>query len=263
MIVVDYGGQPAKWKEIYKLKKKYKFQIVSDNCHSYGAKYYNKKSYATYYADMVSLSFHPVKHITTGEGGAILTNNTKLFHKSKVLRSHGIIKNNRINIGKKISQLNQIGYNYRLSDIHCALGISQLKKINLFIKKRRIIAGWYNKILGKIIDFKIPSEKKNCFHSYHLYPLLIDFKKFKISKKDFVRRLEQKKIFVQMHYVPVYKYNFYKKKFKLNTKFLKNSEDFYQKEISLPIYYSMKKKDVIFIVKNIFQILNIRFDDKS
>ena len=260
LIVVDYGGQPAKWKEIYRLKKKYNFQIVSDNCHSYGAKYYKKKSYATLYADMVSLSFHPVKHITTGEGGAILTNNTRLYHKCKILRSHGIIKSNRVNVGKKINQLNEIGYNYRLSDIQCALGISQLNKIDFFIKKRRDIAKVYNSIFRKNSNFIIPEQKKNCFHSYHLYPLLIDFKNFKISKKNFIKRLEKKKIFVQMQYVPIYKYNFYRRKFGLNKKILKNSENFYSKEISLPIYYSMKKKDVIFIAKTIFQILNIKFD---
>ena len=93
-----------------------------------------------------------------------------------------------------------------------------------------------------------------------MYPLLIDFKKFKISKENFIKRLEKKKIFVQMHYVPIYKYNFYRRKFGLNKKILKNSENFYSKEISLPIYYSMKKKDVIFIAKTIFQILNIKFD---
>ena len=257
IIVTDYGGQPAKWKEINRIKKKYKVQVVSDNCHSYGAKYFNKKSYATKYADIVSLSFHPVKHITTGEGGAILTNKLRLFNTCKILRSHGIIKKRRVNIGKKINQMNFIGYNYRLTDIQCALGISQLNKIDYFIKKRRKLAKLYDNIFKKKSCFIIPKQKKNSYHSYHLYPLLIDFEKLKISKEIFIKKLEEKKIFIQVHYVPVYKYNYYKKNFKINLNSLENSENFYKKQISLPLYFSMKKKDIYLIKKKIFEILKI------
>ena len=153
--------------------------------------------------------------------------------------------------------MNFVGYNYRLTDIQCALGISQLNKIDYFIKKRRKLAKLYDNIFKKKSCITKPKQKKNSYHSYHLYPLLIDFEKIKISKEIFIKKLEEKKIFIQVHYVPVYKYNYYKKNFKINLNSLENSENFYKKQISLPLYFSMKKKDIYSITKKIFEKLKI------
>ena len=130
------------WKQIKYLSKKYKFFTINDNCHSLGSRYYNDQKYAVKFADIVTHSFHPVKIITTGEGGSLSTNNTKIFNKIINLRSHGVTKNQELDekFGSWYYSMQDLGYNYRLPDINAALGISQLKKINKFVKKRQSIA---------------------------------------------------------------------------------------------------------------------------
>ena len=140
-IITDFGGQPAQWKKFDKIKKRYNIKLVNDNCHAIGSSLNSYSGYAAKFADFVSLSFHPVKAITTGEGGAILTNNESYDKKLKLLRSHSIIRSDKTYWKYKI---NSLGYNFRLSDISCALGISQLKKLNKFIKRRREIAKIYD-----------------------------------------------------------------------------------------------------------------------
>ena len=132
-IIVDYGESTCSMGWFYiSLKRKYNIKLVNDNCHALGSSFHNNKGYAVKYADLVSLSFHPVKAITTGEGGAILTNNLKYEKKAKILRTHGIIRKKHWKYSMR-----EIGYNFRLPDINCALGISQIKKLDLFIKKRK------------------------------------------------------------------------------------------------------------------------------
>ena len=140
-IVTDYGGQPAQWEKFFQLKKKYKIILINDNCHAIGSSIKKNFGYATKYADFATLSFHPVKAITTGEGGAILTNNFNYDKKAKILRSHGMERNNNTYWNYKMHDL---GFNFRLPDINCALGISQLKRIDKFILKRRKISKVYD-----------------------------------------------------------------------------------------------------------------------
>ena len=181
VIGVDYAGHPSEWKDLWYLKNKYNFFLINDNCHALGARYNNEKHYATKYADLVTQSFHPVKNITTGEGGAILTNNKSFYNDILLMRSHSMIRNKNLakSYGRWHYKIDKIGYNFRLNDIQCALGVSQLKKIHLFLKRRRQIAKTYNDAFAKKTIFTTPKIEKNVFHSYHLYPLLIDFKKKK------------------------------------------------------------------------------------
>ena len=181
---------PNDWKSLRFLANKYKFKLINDCCHAMGSKINNDIGYAIKYADFVTLSFHPVKAITTGEGGAILTN--KIGYKNKL----DLIRNNYIERNQKkapwIYKIENPGFNLRLSDIHCALGISQLNKLSLFIKKRREIAKIYNKMFKNDDRFQVPHVEKNYFHSYHLYPLLINFDKFHFKKKTFFKFNEKK-----------------------------------------------------------------------
>jgi UDP-4-amino-4,6-dideoxy-L-N-acetyl-beta-L-altrosamine transaminase len=147
------------------------------------------------------------------------------------------------------------GYNFRLSDINCALGLSQLSKLDFFIKKRRKIADIYNNYFLDSEFFVTPKIKKNIYHSFHLYPLLIDFKKLKIDKKNFFLKSKDHKIFYQVHYIPIYRQPYYKKKYKLNINDFPNSENFYKKEVSLPIHPSLSVETIKIIVKSIFKIL--------
>ncbi len=184
LIAVDYAGHPCDWKKIYYLKKKYNFKVINDNCHALGSKYYGNSRYAIKYSDIITQSFHPAKAITTGEGGAVFTNQKEINDRIRELRNHGFIKSKKI-MKKGIwnSNIYDLGYNFRLPDINCVLGISQLKKLNKFILKRRQLAKIYNKELKNIDGITLPKESNHVFHSFHLYPILIDFKKFKIKKK--------------------------------------------------------------------------------
>ena len=222
-----------------------------------GSKYYNNIGYASKYADIVTHSYHPVKNFTTGEGGAILTNNKIIYEKVKKFRSHGIYKDKRSRmIGSWHYKIDEVGYNYRITDFQSALGISQLKKLIAFINRRQKIAYVYDKFFSNVLNIKIPKvENKNIFHSYHLYPLLIDFKKFKITRKIFFEKLLKKGIQLQVHYIPLYKHKYLSKFFK-NKKF-KYSEKFYEQEVSLPIYYKLTRNDQNFIIRSIKETLKL------
>ena len=254
VIAVDYAGHPAAWEDLFFLKKKYNFFLINDNCHAFGSKYKNNKSYATKYADIVTQSFHPVKQITTGEGGAIFTNNNFIYSKTKLLRSHGMIKSDGKNTEPWYYSMNELGYNYRISDINCALGISQLKKIKIFIKKRREIAKIYNQNLLSD-NISLPKESKIVFHSYHLYPVLINFNKIKLNKRLFFQKMSEKNINLQVHYIPIHLQNFYKKKYGFKMGDFKISENFYKNEVSLPIYYNLKKKEQFKVINLINKVL--------
>ncbi len=251
VIVVDYAGHPADWESFYFLKKKYKFVLVNDNCHALGSKLNNDKAYSSKFADIVTQSFHPVKQITTGEGGAIITNNKKIYSKCLLLRNHGIKRNKEKWWSYSMSEL---GFNYRISDINCALGSSQISRLSKIIKRKREIAQLYNKKIKN--DFlQLPVEKQNVHHSYHLYPLLIDFKKLKISKDSFIKEMSKKDITLQVHYKPIHLQNYYKNKYGFKKNDFKMAENFYSKEVSLPIYYDLKTKDQIKVINTLNSIL--------
>ncbi len=255
VIGVDYYGNTCDWEKLKKLKKKYNFQIINDNCHALGATYKSSVKYAIKYADIVTQSFHPVKNITTGEGGCLITNEKKLKKKFDILRAHGIVTNN-LEYASLNREMKYLGFNYRLSDINCSLGISQLKKVKLFIKKRRSIAKIYNKIFDKYKNyFSIPLKNKNCNPSYHLYPLRVKFNKLNISKKNFFKIIQKKfNIKLQVHYNPIFNQPYYKKKYKFDKKIFPETNNFFNEVVSLPIFYSLKKKEVMKIANIILKI---------
>ena len=255
IIATDYAGHPCDWKSLNYLANKYNLVLINDNCHSMGSSYLNKKNYAIKYADFVVQSYHAVKNFTCGEGGSILTNNKEKYEKIKLLRNHGIERNkNKYNQkGLWFYDMLSLGSNYRLTDMQAALGISQIKKLDKFVSYRRKKAMFYREYLKKIDFVSTPSENKDVKHSYHLYPVLINFKKLKKNKQEMFRYFKQNKINLQMHYIPTYKFSFYKKMFKYDRRKYPNSENFYQNSFSLPIFYGMKNLDqikVINVLKN-------------
>lgn len=259
IIVTDFAGYPADWKRFRYLANKYKFQLINDNCHAMGAKYFNDYKYATKYADIVCMSFHPVKNFTTGEGGAIFVKQKKIFDKAKLLRTHSIYrskKNDKI-IGKWHYEIENVGFNYRLTDIQSALGISQLKKLEKFVNSRNKIANLYDNFFRNIKYFKIPLKNKNIKHAYHLYPIRINFRKLKKSKKLFFQFMNSKGINLQVHYIPLHLHKFYKKKYKFRIGDFPNAEKLFEQEVSLPIFYKLKFRDVIKIVNNMKKFFNV------
>ena len=252
VIGVDFAGYPCDWKNLRYLANKYKFSLINDNCHALGAKYENSRAYAIHYADIVTQSYHPVKNFTSGEGGSLLTNNYDYYKCAKKIRSHGIFFQNK----KKFNwqyDIDSIGYNYRLSELNCALGYSQLKKLDKFVQKRNYLSNIYFNELKDVEYIKLPQifydSDKSITHSFHLFKILINFKKIKLNKKEFFNYFYKKKIVLQTHYVPIYKLKIYKDFFN-NQKF-PNTENYYNSEFSLPIFYSLSKK----IIKKISSLL--------
>ena len=245
-VITDFGGQPAQWEKFYALKKKYKIILINDNCHAMGSSIKLDKGYATKYADFATLSFHPVKAITTGEGGAILTNNKKMNEKATLLREHGIVRKNGRHWDYKVFNL---GYNFRLPDLNCALGISQLRKLKKFVERRKKISAIYDNLFSDKEKFIIPKKIKDTVNSYHLYPILINLKKIKKTKEKIIKEFLKNKIKLQVHYIPINTQPFYKKKYGLNKNNYKNSIIFFKSCVSLPIYYDLNDRQINYIKK--------------
>tara|TARA_Y100001980_G_C14556646_1_gene349048 strand:- start:2752 stop:3912 length:1161 start_codon:yes stop_codon:yes gene_type:complete len=251
VIGVDYAGHPCDWKSLREIANKYDLQLVNDNCHALGAAYYGDKKYATKYADIVTQSFHPVKHFTTGEGGSIMTNNEELDDKIKILRTHGITKpkdNKKENIQPWIYEMHNLGFNYRITDFQCALGISQLKKLDKFIAKRREISAIYDSSLKDIENFIIPKVDVNSSHAFHLYPLQILFNEISISKTDLFKNFKDYGIALQVHYIPIHLQPFYVKNYGFSVGDFPIAENFYNNAISLPIFYDLSREELRYVI---------------
>jgi UDP-4-amino-4,6-dideoxy-N-acetyl-beta-L-altrosamine transaminase len=259
VVAVDYAGQPCNWQALKDLSIKYGFQLVNDNCHALGAEYKGDTKYAVEYADAVNLSFHPVKHITTGEGGAVLTNNIELDEKIKILRTHGMTKDEKYlekNDGPWYYEMCMLGFNYRITDFQCALGTSQLSKLEAFVKRRREIAEYYNLAFRGIENLQVPQVADMCNHAYHLYPLRVKHSKLKLDKKELFAKLKDKGIIGQVHYIPVHLQPYYKNNFGFKKGDYPVSENHYEEEISIPVYPSLTDKDLKYIAGTIIEIVN-------
>jgi UDP-4-amino-4,6-dideoxy-L-N-acetyl-beta-L-altrosamine transaminase len=244
LVTMYNGGFPKNAERFKYLKKKYKCYILEDACHALGASYrYKKKRYligSCKHSDICTFSLHPLKTITTGEGGIITTNKKRFFEKMKMLRSHGIKRN------KKKHWLYDILFkslNFRLTDFQAALGISQLSKINKFIKKRKQIFLRYNSHFKKLKEVSHPKLHNDYYSSYHLYIIYINQKN---KRNEFIKYMLKNKIIVQYHYIPLYKFSVFIKKFIYN-----NTDLYYKNSVSLPIYYSLTKKEQNLIIKKV------------
>jgi len=257
IIGVDYAGHPCDWKALNFIKKKYNLRLINDNCHSMGSKLNNDIGYAVKYSDLVTHSYHAIKNFTTGEGGSVITNNEKFFKKISNFRSHNMLKkkSDLKKNGKWFYKVNEYGYNYRLTDIQSALGISQLNKLDSFVKKRRNLAKIYDKLFLDEDMLQTPKVNKDVFHSYHLYPILIDFKKLKLNKKELFNKLALNKINPQVHYQPLHFQPFIKNKYNYKKGDFPKSEKFYEKEVSLPIFYGLQNSQQKFVVNRLLKIL--------
>ena len=247
LIPVHLGGNPCDLEKINSLAKKYKFKVIEDASHAFGSRYKNSIIGDCRYSDAVVFSFHPVKPITSGEGGAVMSNNYKIYKKIKMLREHGIVREKNLFKNKKqikpwYFEQQYLGFNYRLSDINAALGSSQVDHLNKFLKKRNNIAEIYYKKLTDKIEFQ--KNHPNTLSARHLFII-------KVQKKiheDFFNFLRSKGLFVQLYYIPIYRHPYYKKKFKFNIKKFPNSENYYSTAFSIPIYFSLDKKKQFKIV---------------
>lgn len=252
LVVQFMGGYPENNYEFYKLKKKLKCLLIEDSCHAFGAKYNHKNKLINVgsckHSDLATFSFHPLKPITTGEGGCVTTNNKNYFDKIIKLRSHGIIVNN---LKHWEYDVKYIGYNYRLSDINCSLGVSQLDLLKNFINKRKKIYDIYkSKLDGYKNKISFPNYTiKNC-PTYHLVIVNIEFKK-QIEKNNFLQYLKNKNIFCQYHYIPLNKFSIIREKSEYD-----NSKKYFLNALSIPIFHGISIKQTNYIINAIKNYFN-------
>jgi len=261
IIPVHFAGLPCDMEKINRIAKKNNLIVIEDACHALGAQYQCGSRWFNVggckHSDMTVFSFHPLKHITTGEGGAITTNNIKLYEKLLALRSHGIYKNQDMTVkhGLWYYEMRELGFNYRITDFQCALGISQMKKLDTFIKRRRQIADIYHKAFEGIDCVEIPGASATKRHSYHIYLLKVNFRKIKFSRKKFMEALKNLDVQTQVHYIPIYRQPYYSNRYNLRLQDFRESESYYGRAISIPIYPAMKNIEVAAVIKNIKKLI--------
>ncbi|MER2171522.1 MAG: UDP-4-amino-4,6-dideoxy-N-acetyl-beta-L-altrosamine transaminase [Psychrobacillus psychrodurans] len=244
IIPVHFTGQPAEIDEIHTLAKKYNLVVIEDAAHALGAAYKGKKIGAL--SDMTMFSFHPVKHITTGEGGIITTNNKEYFNKLMQFRSHGITREPSLmkeNHGPWYYEMQFLGYNYRMTDIQAALGSSQLIKLDGFINRRKEIVAAYNEAFVQIPQVQIPFQPQETESSWHLYVLKLNLDHLTVSRKEVFEELLKLNIGVNVHYIPVHTLPYYQQ-LGYEKGSLPNAEKLYEEIISLPLFPLMQDQDV-------------------
>ncbi|BCN32510.1 UDP-4-amino-4,6-dideoxy-N-acetyl-beta-L-altrosamine transaminase [Anaeromicropila herbilytica] len=247
IIAVHYTGQPCDMNEIHKIAKEHNLIVIEDAAHALGADYKGKKIGSI--SDMTTFSFHPVKHITTGEGGMITTNSKEFYDSLILFRSHGITRDtNRMthNEGDWYYEQLELGYNYRMTDIQCALGINQIKKLDNFIERRKKLVENYNNAFKELDNIIIPFQKDECHNSWHLYVIQVQ----NIDRKHVFDRLREKGIGVNVHYIPVYKQPYYLKN-GYDKECCHNAEEFYSKAISLPLYSDLTDEQQSYVIKQV------------
>ena len=249
VIGVDYAGQPCDWDQLREIASQYQLALVADACHALGAEY-KKKKVGTL-ADLTVFSFHPVKHITTGEGGLITTDRKELAQKMRHFRNHGITTDSKQKQekGSWYYEMEDLGFNYRLTDIQCALGISQMKRFPEFLSRRRQIAAIYDEAFKAHTLINPLTKRADSNHAYHLYVVKIDFGESLMDKADLFAKLKSKGIAVNVHYIPVYLHPYYKNTFKLSENLCPEAENGYRQIISLPIYSKMSNEDVEYVIE--------------
>ncbi|WP_421715471.1 UDP-4-amino-4,6-dideoxy-N-acetyl-beta-L-altrosamine transaminase [Arcobacter arenosus] len=252
LYVVSFSGNQVNQKKLKEIKEKYKIKILEDNAHAIGAMQNGIKAGSCTNSDISIFSFHPVKSLTTGEGGAITTNSKELYEKLMLLRNHGMKSNSEV--APWHYDMTELGFNYRLTDISCALGISQLKRLDSFLISRRTIAKRYDELIDSI-DFIEPLYSFTNDSAYHLYVLKIDFDKLNFDKKEFVLKMREKNIGLQYHYIPINKQPYYQNLGygNENTPIM---DEYYEKAISLPIYPLLSKDEQIYVINSILEICN-------
>ena len=251
VIPVHFSGQSCNMKKIHKLSKEFGFSIIEDASHAIGGKYLNQPIGGCELSDITVFSFHPVKIITTAEGGIATTNSKKLANKMRLLRSHGITREktsmNNPNIGEWYYEQIELGFNYRMSDLQAALGVSQMDRLDEFVTKRNIIKDRYDSLLKGLPVSKIFTHT-DCYSASHLYPIQLDLKKILKSHKQVFSELRLNGVGVNLHYIPVHLQPFYEKKgFRAGD--FPNSEKYYNRAITLPMFFSLTEKQQKKIVK--------------
>ena len=251
---------------ISKIAKKYNLSIIEDAAHALGAKHADGSMVGSCkYSNITGFSLHPVKSIAAGEGGIITTNSNAIYKKLIRLRSHGINKldDKFFNIDQSITngipnpwyyEMQELGFNYRITDFQCALGKSQLSKLSSFIKRRRELAIRYDNELSSFENLESIHKKSRDISSHHLYPVRIKFNKIDLTRAELMNHLKEKGIITQVHYIPVTSHPYYQN-LGYNTEYYKNANDFYEEALTLPLYFKLKDSDQDYVVETLKMLI--------
>lgn len=258
VIPVHMCGLSCNMAAIFKLSQQYGFKIIEDASHAIGGEYLNGKIGNCHFSDITVFSFHPVKIITTGEGGAALTNDPILAERMVRFRSHGISSNPAMMETRPDDEIwnyqqSLLGFNYRMTDIQAALGISQLQRIDQMINARHTIAHQYNEQLSGL-NIQLPYHPDDCYSSYHLYAIRIT-KNSKLTQREIYNELQSLKVNVNVHYIPIYRQPFYEQ-LGFKAGYCPEAEQYHKETISLPIYPSLTSTDLQYVIKHLRSALN-------
>lgn len=256
ILPVDYAGHPADLTRIMELARSHGLTVIEDACHALGAEYDGRRVGSI--ADMTAFSFHPVKHITTGEGGMVTTNSLQLAETLRRFRNHGISSDarQRQNAGQWHYEMVLLGFNYRLPDIVCALGIQQLKKLDANLARRRQIAAVYTAAFREVPGVIPPAVRTGVTPAWHLYPIRLDLQRLTADRAQIFRALRAENIGVNVHYIPVHLHPYYRERFGSTGGEFPVAEDGYARLISLPMFHGMSDQDVEDVIRAITKVFS-------
>jgi len=258
VVPVHFAGQSCEMGKIHKLSKKYNFIIIEDASHAIGSDYKDRKVGSCTYSDMTVFSFHPVKIITTAEGGMVLTNNKDLYDKLILFRSHGITRNEKLMKNKSdgpwyYEQID-LGFNYRMTDMQAALGNSQMDRLDEFVNRRRYLANRYNELLADL-PVKLPYQQSDSNSSWHVYVIRLNLDQVKIDKQTIFTEIRKLGINLNLHYIPVHTQPYYQQLgFKKGD--FPVSEEYYKEVLTLPLYFDLTNEQQDCIVDSLREVLN-------
>jgi dTDP-4-amino-4,6-dideoxygalactose transaminase len=256
VLPVDYAGHPADMNAMRELASRHGLVVIEDASHALGAEYRGSRTGST--ADMTVFSFHPVKHLTTGEGGMVATELDDFAETLRRFRNHGISSDARQRQanGQWHYEMILLGFNYRLTDIACALGLSQLRRLDENLARRRAIAARYDAAFRDLVAITVPAVRSDVNPAWHLYPIRLNLESLNSDRGKVFRALRAENIGVNVHYIPVHFHPYYRENFGERTGSFPVAEDAYDRLISLPMFHGMSDQDVNDVVAAVTKVIN-------
>jgi perosamine synthetase len=255
LVVVDYAGQPVALRQVTELAEKHGLAVIEDACHALGAKFEGRRVGGL--STLTAFSFHPVKHITTAEGGMVTTNDLGLVEKLRRFRNHGIGSDHsqREKVGSWFYEMVELGYNYRLSDLQSALGLSQLRKLDQWLERRRAIAAQYDAAFREPFAIRPLTVRPGVEHAYHLYVVQLDMKRLRASRAEVFAALRAEGIGVNVHYIPVHLHPYYREHQGTAAGLCPRAETAYERILSLPMFPLMTDEDVQDVIEAVHKVV--------